>query len=203
MQQVNNFSQNLVELGLDYNLCSGSVVGVQVCKIDGWYLNDVLVGIEFINNLFIQEDYKFKVIWLYSVKIKLQFLGGLIQWDCKLFMGGGGYCGFNVCLVGDWVVIGKIGFVVNLWCEIGGVNDVDVNFVLIIGVSFGVIYLLMVKLWVEGLVDVEWCNYNGVFIVIGVMLLSCWDSYEKVSLSLMYVLMIFLLILLVVYCENL
>ncbi|MGC8000560.1 hypothetical protein, partial [Salmonella enterica] len=69
-QQANNFSQNLAELGLDYNPRSGSVVGVQVRKTDGRYPNDVLVGTESINNSFTQEDYKLKVVWLYSAKTK-------------------------------------------------------------------------------------------------------------------------------------
>ncbi len=202
-QQANNFSQNLAELGLDYNPRSGSVVGVQVRKTDGRYPNDVLVGTESINNSFTQEDYKLKVIWLYSAKTKLQFLGGLTQRDRKSPTGGGGYRGFNARLVGDWAATGKTGFVANLWREIGGVNDVDANFALTTGASLGATYLPTAKLRVEGLVDVERRNYNGASIVTGVTPSSRRDSYEKASLSLTYAPTTSLSILLAVYRENL
>ncbi|QBP75348.1 EPS biosynthesis protein [Herbaspirillum huttiense] len=201
-QQANNFSQNLAELGLDYNPRSGSVVGVQVRKTEGRYPNDVLVGSDLINNSYTQEDYKLKVLWLYSAKTKLQFLGGLTQRDRRSPTGGNGYRGFNARLIGDWAATGKTGFVVNLWREIGGISDVDANFALTTGASVAATYLPTAKLRVEGLFDVERRNYNGASIIAGVTPSSRRDNYEKASLSLTYSPTTSLSMMLAVYREN-
>jgi hypothetical protein len=140
-QKANSFTQNLAEIGLDYNPASGSIAGVQIRKTTGHYPYDTVVSTGTINNSFSQEDYKAKIVWLYGGKTKLQFLGGITQRE-RNSATDAGYRGFNARLIADWVATGKTSFKANLWREIGGVNDVDANFALTNGVSVATTYCL-------------------------------------------------------------
>ncbi len=184
--QPNNFTQNLAEVGLDYTARSGSIAGVQARRTTGRYPFDVVVGAGSLNNSFTQEDYKAKIVWLYSGKTKLQFLGGLTQRERNSAASGNGFRGFNARVIADWTPTGKTAFKANLWREIGGVNDVDANFALTTGASVAAVYLPTAKLRVDGLVDYERRNYNGASIITGITPSGRRDDYEKASLSLTY-----------------
>ncbi|PLY57971.1 EPS biosynthesis protein [Herbaspirillum sp. BH-1] len=201
-QKANSFTQNLAEVGLDYNPASGSIAGVQVRKTTGNYPYDSVVSTGTINNSFSQEDYKAKIVWLYSGKTKLQFLGGITQRE-RNSAADAGYRGFNARLIADWAATGKTSFKANLWREIGGVNDVDANFALTNGVSVATTYLPTAKLRVDGLIDYEKRNYNGASIVTGVTPTNRRDNYEKASLSLTYSPTTSLSLMLSIYRENL
>lgn len=202
-QQSNNFTQNIAEVGLDYTPRSGSIAGVQVRRTTGNYPFDAVIGTSTVNNSFTQEDYKAKIVWLYSAKTKLQFLGGVTQRERNSAASGSDYRGFNARLIADWAATGKTGFKANLWREIGGVNDIDANFALTTGASLAVTYLPTAKLRVDGLVDYERRNYNGAAIVTGVTPSNRRDTYEKASLSLTYSPTTSLSLMLAVYRENL
>ena len=202
-QQVNNFTQNVAELGLDYTARSGSIAGLQVRRTTGHYPFDTIIGTSALNNSFTQEDYKAKIVWLYSAKTKLQFLGGLTQRERNSAASGNGYRGFNARLVADWTPSGKTGFKANLWREIGGVNDVDANFSLTTGASVAAVHLPTAKLRVDGLVDVERRNYNGASIITGITPSNRRDNYDKASVSLTYSPTTSLSLVLAVYREKL
>ncbi|WP_413459971.1 XrtB/PEP-CTERM-associated polysaccharide biosynthesis outer membrane protein EpsL [Herbaspirillum huttiense] len=202
-QQQNNFTQDVAELGLDYTARSGSIAGIQVRRTTGHYPFDTQVGNTTLNNSFTQEDYKAKIVWLYSAKTKLQFLGGITQRDRNSDINGNAYRGFNARLTGDWAPTDKTGFKANLWREIGGVNDVDANFSLTTGVSLAAIYTPTAKLRFDGLFDYERRNYNGAAIVTGITPSNRRDNYEKASLSLTYSPTNSLSLVLAVYRENL
>lgn len=202
-QQANNFTQNLAEVGLDYTARSGSVAGVQARKTVGNYPFDTVVGTSTLNNSFTQEDYKAKIVWLYSGETKLQFLGGLTRRERNSAASGNGYRGFNARLIGEWQATGKTGFKANLWREIGGVNDVDANFALTTGVNLAAVYLPTAKLRVDGVIDHERRNYNGASIITGITPSNRRDTYDKASLSLTYAPTNSLSLVLAVYREKL
>ncbi|QJQ00681.1 EPS biosynthesis protein [Herbaspirillum rubrisubalbicans] len=202
-QQSNNFTQNIAEFGVDYTPRSGSTAGLQVRRTTGRYPFDSVIGTGTVNNSFVQEDYKAKIVWLYSDKTKLQFLGGVTQRERDAAAPGSGYRGLNARLIGDWAATAKTGFTANLWREIGGVNDIDANFALTTGASLVASYLPTAKLRFDGLVDYEHRNYNGASIVTGVTPSTRRDNYEKATLSLTYSPTTSLSLMLAVYRENL
>lgn len=202
-QQQNNFTQDLAEVGLDYTARSGSIAGIQASRTTGRYPFDTQVGNATLNNSFTQEDYKAKIVWLYSDKTKLQFLGGLTQRERNSAASGNAYRGFNARLIADWAATDKTSFKGNLWREIGGINDVDANFSLTTGASVAAVYLPTAKLRVDGMVDVERRNYNGAAIITGVTPSSRRDNYDKASLSLTYAPTNSLSLVLAVYREKL
>jgi exopolysaccharide biosynthesis operon protein EpsL len=185
-QQSNNFTQDMVELGLDYTARSGSIAGVQFRRTRGNYPYDSNVNGVFINNSFEQEDLKARILWLFSGKTKLQFLGGLTKRDRNSSTGGVNFIGFNARLVADWAATGKTGLKMNLWREIGGLNDVDANYALTDGVSLAAIYRPTDKLRFDGLIDYERRNYNGASIVTGVTPSNRKDTYQKASFGVTY-----------------
>lgn len=203
VQQQNNFTQNLAELGLDYTARSGSIAGVQVRRTTGRYPFDTQIGNATLNNSFTQEDYRAKIVWLYSSKTKLQFLGGITQRDRNTSGSGSAYRGFNARLVGDLAPTEKTSLKANLWREIGGLNDADANFSLTTGASLAAIYMPTAKLRLDGLVDYEHRDYNGAAVVTGITPSSRRDQYEKASFSLTYTPTASLSLVLSLYRENL
>lgn len=201
-QQVNNFTQDVSEVGLDYTARSGSVAGIQLRHTSGDYPASTVVNGVTINNSFTQDEVKAKVLWLYSGKTRLQFLGGMVQRSRQ--MGGeGNFNGFNARLIGDWYATGKTAFTVNLWREIGGLSDLDANYALTNGASLGATWQSTAKLRFDGFVDYEKRNYNGATIIAGVTPSGRRDRYERATLSLTYMPITSLSLIAAVFRESL
>lgn len=185
-QSANGFTQNLAEVGVDYVAKSGSTAGVQVTRTSANYPNNTFLNGELINNSFTQDDVKLKVLWLYSGKTKLQFLGGLARRERNVSTGAGNFQGFNARLAGEWAATGKTLFKLNLWREISGISDVDANFSLTTGLSLGGTLAASEKLRFDGLLDFERRNYNGAAVVTGVTPSNRKDNYQKEVFSVTY-----------------
>ncbi|TQK04487.1 exopolysaccharide biosynthesis operon protein EpsL [Herbaspirillum sp. SJZ130] len=184
-QLSNTLEQNSAELGLDYTARSGSVAGIQLRHSRGTFPYSTVISGTEINNSFKQDEIKAKVLWLFSGKTRLQFLGGWV--DRKRDMSGAAdYSGFNARAIADWAVTGQTLLTVNLWREIGGLSDVDANYALTNGVSLGAKLQSSDKLRFDGFLDVEKRNYNGAAVITGVTPSSRRDKYERASLSVTY-----------------
>ncbi|WP_238540912.1 XrtB/PEP-CTERM-associated polysaccharide biosynthesis outer membrane protein EpsL [Herbaspirillum sp. YR522] len=201
-QQVNMFTQNISELGLDYTPRSGSTVGLQARHTVGNYPYSTSINGVLVNNSFTQDELKAKVLWLYSGKTRLQFLGGMV--DRKRQSGGStNYSGFNARLIADWLATGKTSFSMNLWREIGGLNDVDANYALTNGVSLAATLASSDKLRFDGLVDYEKRNFNGAVLIQGLTPSGRRDKYERASFSVTYMPTSSLSLVAAIYRENL
>ena len=183
-QQINTFTQNIAELGLDYTARSGSVAGLQLRHTNGDYPNSTEFDGMLLNNSFKQDELKAKVLWLYSGKTRLQFLGGYVQRERQT--GHVNYSGFNARLVGDWAATGKTSFTANLWREIGGLSDVDANYALTTGASLAGTLQSSDKLRFDGLLDYERRNYNGAVVIPGLTPSGRQDRYARATLSATY-----------------
>ncbi|MFL9923656.1 EPS biosynthesis protein [Herbaspirillum lusitanum] len=184
-QQSNTFTQDTAEVGVDYTARSGSTVGLVARHTKANYPFDTVISGTQINNSFKQDELKAKVLWLYSGKTRLQFLGGYATRE-RQSSGAADYSGFNARLIADWAATGKTLFTVNLWREIGGLSDVDANYALTNGLSLAGTLKASDKLRFDGLIDYEKRNYNGATVITGVTPSSRQDKYEKASFSVTY-----------------
>jgi len=201
-QQINQFTQNISELGLDYTPRTGSTVGLQLRHTVGDYPYSTTINGAVVNNSFTQDELKAKVLWLYSGKTRLQFLGGMV--DRKRKSGGStNYSGFNARLIADWLVTGKTSVSMNLWREIGGLNDVDANYALTNGVSLAATLASSDKVRFDGLIDYEKRNFNGAVLIQGLTPSGRRDKYQRASLSVTYMPFTSLSLVASIYRENL
>lgn len=184
-QQINTFTQDISEVGLDYTARSGSIAGIQLRHTKGNYPYPTIIDGEEINNSFKQDEIKAKVLWLYSGKTRLQFLGGLVERK-RQSANDVNFSGFNARLIGDLAVTGQTSLTMNLWREIGGLNDVDANYALTNGVSLAATVKSTDKLKFDGLVDYEKRNYNGATVITGVTPSGRRDKYGRATLSVTY-----------------
>ncbi|WP_343584977.1 XrtB/PEP-CTERM-associated polysaccharide biosynthesis outer membrane protein EpsL [Herbaspirillum sp.] len=184
-QQINTFTQDISEVGLDYTARSGSIAGIQLRHTNGNYPNPTIIDGEEINNSFKQDEIKAKVLWLYSGKTRLQFLGGLVERK-RQSANDVNFSGFNARLIGDWAATGQTSLTMNLWREIGGLNDVDANYALTNGVSLAATTKASDKLKLDGLVDYEKRNYNGATVITGVTPSGRRDKYGRAAFSVTY-----------------
>lgn len=181
----NTFTQDITEVGIDYTARSNSVVGLQARHTKGTYPYATVVDGVSIDNSFTQDELKARVVWMYSGKTRLQFLGGMVERK-RQGMTGANFSGFNARLIGDWAATGKTTVSANLWREIGGLTDVDANYALTTGASVQATLQASYKLRFDGLLDIEKRDYNGASIVTGVTPSGRRDRYEKASFSVTY-----------------
>lgn len=201
-QQINTFTQNISELGVDYTPRTGSTVGLQLRHTNGNYPYSTLFDGVLLNNSFTQDEIKARVLWLVSGKTRLQFLGGRVDRKRQV-SGQANYSGFNARLVGDWAATGKTSVTMNLWREIGGLSDVDANYALTSGVSLSATLQSTDKLSFNGLLDLERRNYNGAVVVSGVTPSGRRDRYEKAGFSVTYMPINSLSLVASIFRENL
>lgn len=184
-QSVNNGALTGVEAGVDYVSPTKSMVGLQVRNLKGNYDSRQQIGSVLVDNDYEQNEANAKVLWQYSEKSKVQFLGGY----SKRTYGNGPQrndSGLSARVVGDWQATSKLLFTLTGWREIGASNELAGNFGFVNGARLQTRWDTTAKVKVIGDLRHEKRDIRGTDNGIDAITGSRNDKYSNASLVFVY-----------------
>lgn len=179
------FTQSQWEQGLDYKTGRGSSVGAFIRHLHANYPESSVVDNISVNNSFVQDELKAKILWKVTEKSSLEFVGGVAKRkrdNDSLSR----YQGFDARLTGEWNISNKLKLKSNIWHELAGLQQLDANYALTKGVDLRVNWGWTPKVGLEATGSYEHRDYNGVAIVTGVSPSGRKDLNRSYGVSLAY-----------------
>jgi len=184
-QRANDGTLDTGELGLDYLVQNNSSVGLLVRKLRGRYFNEQSFGLSSVNNSYEQNEFKGKIVWQFSEKTQMQFIGGWANRKYDNFSERDS-SGINTRFVGNWKATSKLVFSMGAWREIGELNYLSANFGMTRGINVGALWKITDILKLNGVLLRETRDYNGVTPLAGTATASHNDRYYNAMLKLTY-----------------
>ncbi|MES3020121.1 MAG: XrtB/PEP-CTERM-associated polysaccharide biosynthesis outer membrane protein EpsL [Pseudomonadota bacterium] len=161
--RVNNRESDTVELGGDYLAASGSTVGFQLRRIDARYPNGRAIGQIVFDDSFEQTEFKARVVWRYSEKTELSFLGGRVERKHARF-GERDTSGTNARADLNWSPRAALRLTGSAWREFAAVESVLANASLSKGVSVDAVWAYSAKLKIDAQLRREKRDFRGLVV---------------------------------------
>jgi exopolysaccharide biosynthesis operon protein EpsL len=180
-QRFGNRNFDSTEVGVDYLASGNNSVGLQLSRTDAVFPDTVLIGLPPKFNDYHENAANVKIDWSFSGKTHLRFLGGWTVRKHLIFLVRD-YSGADARLIVNWVPTGKLGFGINLWREIGAVDNLVTSYSLNKGLSIAPTWVWSSKVRIEGKLNYETRDYNN----IGGFGLNRLDTFRDVTLSVTY-----------------
>ncbi|KAB8041510.1 hypothetical protein GCM43_18675 [Janthinobacterium aquaticum] len=160
-QAFSNWTEDSVELGLDYLAPSDSRIGLQLRQLDGQYPNRNDTTAAIYGNGYRQDEIKANIYWNLSGITQIEFLGGWVRHRNKI-VSGRDSSGKNGRLSIYWQPLGKVRFTGVLWREFGSVDNSLVTSSLNTGASLGSVWTISSKLRAEAQLRRERRDFSAV-----------------------------------------
>jgi len=160
-QAFSNWTEDSVELGLDYLARSNSRIGLQLRQLDGSYPNRNDATAAIYGNGYRQDEIKANIYWELSGITQLEFLGGWVRHRNKIISGRDS-SGNNGRLSIYWQPLGKVRFTGVVWREFGSVDNSLVTSSLNTGASLASTWSISAKLRAEAQLRRERRDFSAV-----------------------------------------
>ncbi|PWF40426.1 XrtB/PEP-CTERM-associated polysaccharide biosynthesis outer membrane protein EpsL [Massilia glaciei] len=178
--RVNNRESDTIELGGDYLAAGGSTVGLQLRRIDARYPNGRAVGQIVFDDSFEQTEIKAKVVWRYSEKTQLTFLGGWVERRHARF-GERDTSGTNARADLNWAPREALRLTGSAWREFAAVESVLANASLSKGVSVDAVWDYSAKLKIDAGLRREKRDFRGLVVGLEGAALNDTSRYASVG----------------------
>lgn len=131
---VDDRTEDALTAGIDYLAPSGSTVGFQIRRLKGDYPSQQLLGSNFSNNGYVQNEAKISVYWLATGSTQIQFLGGWVQRKQNAQTERVGD-GTNARMVISWAPAKRVKMAGQAWREFAAIDGALVDSALTTGSS--------------------------------------------------------------------
>lgn len=136
IENPNDRNEYRANVGLDYLAADGNTTGVQFVETRGYFQYPQTYGLIGIVNNYSQDEVDAKLDWHLTGKTRLQFVGGYVKRKYDILTDQN-YKGINGRAIVDWSITGKTSLNVQVWHEIGAIDNLTVVYSINRGVSVG------------------------------------------------------------------
>jgi exopolysaccharide biosynthesis operon protein EpsL len=154
-ERLNNRNVSTQDLGLNYLGKDGNKIGLFVRHTE----TDFPIDASGSNN-FIEDEVKLRIDYSPGGKSVVHFVGGKTERSHKNSPMRD-YNGINARLIGSLYPTGQQAFTVNLWREIGAIDNLITSYTLNQGTSLAWIYVPLSKVRIDGQISHENRDYNN------------------------------------------
>lgn len=158
-QQINDRTEDLTELGVDYVASSGSRVGVVARRLTGKYAKLRNFGGQRIDDGFTQDEIKASINWMLTGVTQVQGLVGWARREHTYFVSRDS-SGLNGRLNLTWSPLGKLQLNTSVWREFTAIESSFITNSLNKGVSVGATWNATAKMNVTGQLRREKRDFN-------------------------------------------
>jgi len=145
IETTNDRNEYRSSVGLDYLAADDNKIGLQVVQTRGYFQHPQDFGPYDIINNYTQDELDLRLDWHPTGKTRVQFTGGHVHRKYDVLTDQN-YSGVNARAIVDWSITGKTGLNVQLWHEIGAIDDLTVVYSINRGFSVGPTWSISDKL---------------------------------------------------------